>query len=81
VFGLLKCEVAECLWGEPVDIGHEAGVGVVLDVATVYEMLHPIEGIPLAALELYDVGLAEIDLSRYKTNAKHTHLITAEHSS
>ena len=66
---LLKREVAEGLGSESVHVRHKPRVGVVLDVAAINEMLHPIEGTPLATFELYDVSLAKVDLSwRKKSN-------------
>lgn len=65
--GLLKGEVAESLGGESVDVGHKSRVGVVLYVASINVVLHPIEGTPLTTFELYDVSLAKINLGRTTT--------------
>ena len=64
VIGLLEGEVAEGLGGQPVHVRHKARVGVVLDVAAVNEVFHPIQGTPLPIFELNDISLAEIHLQQ-----------------
>ena len=64
MIGLLKSEVAKGLRGESVDVRHKARVGVVFDVATLDEVLHRKERVPLSLRQLYDVRLEEIHLYR-----------------
>ena len=49
VMRLLEGEMAKCLRGESIHIRHKSRIGVVLYVASVNEMLHPIEGTSLAS--------------------------------
>ena len=60
--GLLKCEVAEGLRSESIDVRDKARVGVVFDVATLDEVLHGVEWTTLPLLKLNDVCLKEINL-------------------
>ena len=60
--GPLEAEVTESLRGESVDVGDKTRVGIVLDVAAVNKMFHPIQRTPFATFELDDVRLAEINL-------------------
>ena len=60
--GLLEREVTEGLWSESIDVRDKARVGVVLDVATLDEVLHGIQWTTLPLLKLNDVRLKEIHL-------------------
>ena len=55
-------EVAEGVGSEPVHVRDEARVGVVLDVVSLYEVLHTVQRTSLHPLQLYDVRLEKVHL-------------------
>ena len=60
----LECEVAEGVRRKAIHVRYETGIGIVLDVFTLYQMFHAVQRTILALFEFDDVSLEEIDLHR-----------------
>ncbi len=64
VVGPLKREVTERLRSEAIEVRHKPRVRVVLDIATLDEMFHPVQWTAFLTFEFYNVRLKKVHLEQ-----------------